>query len=542
MKNYLRPSSWRILVVASALLLCAMTAAACAQPLVPVAPSGAAAESAAEATAAPAEAGAEATTEAAEEAADTATAEEAATAAAPEEATEEAAGEAEEDATTAATEAATEAATAPPTVTPTAGPAVVSGEWEGMPVGFTAEGFPFRGDPEAPITIVEFSDYECPFCARYFVQTEPAMNESYVKTGKVRFIFRDFPIEELHPNAPAAHRASLCVAEQSAELYWEMHAQLFRTQTEWSNSVDPLPVFARLVEEAGADPDAYATCMETAAAEKQPIIDAGLAAGQEVGVTGTPSFQFIGEDGIPYLLVGAQPFDQFALYVDSMLTGEKPPVPEEDTAAQAGEQQIPFWATAEGWLADPARPGFNMAGDQYRGNLDAKVTVIEFSDFQCPFCKQHVEETQGALDEEFVDSGQVLWVFKHFPLSIHPQAPAAGAAAECAADQGKFWEMHAALFANQDRWSVEDPNPIFEELAQELELDAAAFTACLEDGAVAERVTSDMAEGAPFVQGTPTFIVLYNGQGQIIPGALPLDTFRQVMQEAVDAAGGAAGE
>ena len=88
-----------------------------------------------------------------------------------------------------------------------------------------------------------------------------------------------------------------------------------------------------------------------------------------------------------------------------------------------------------------------MAGDEYRGNTDAKVTVIEFSDFQCPFCKQHVEETQPALDEEFVDSGKVMWVFKHFPLSIHPQAPAAGAAAECAADQGKFWEMHELLFS-----------------------------------------------------------------------------------------------
>jgi protein-disulfide isomerase len=332
------------------------------------------------------------------------------------------------------------------------------------------------------------------------------------------------------------------VADQSAELYWEMHAQLFRTQTEWSNSTDPLPVFARLAEDAGADPAAYAECMTTADTEKQPIIDAGLAAGQAAGITGTPSFQFIGEDGIPYLLVGAQPFDQFALYIDSMLTGEKPPVPQEEAAAQQGEQQIPFWATAEGWLPDPERPGFNMAGDVYRGNPDAKVTVIEYSDFQCPFCKQHVEETQPALDEEFVDTGKVMWVFKHFPLSIHPQAPAAGAAAECAADQGKFWEMHEALFASQDTWAVEDPNPVFEELAAGIDLDAAAFSACLADGATAERVTSDMTEGAPFVQGTPTFIVLYNGEGQIIPGALPIDTFRQVLQQAVDATEGGASE
>jgi predicted DsbA family dithiol-disulfide isomerase len=102
--------------------------------------------------------------------------------------------------------------------------------------------------------------------------------------------------------------------------------------------------------------------------------------------------------------------------------------------------------------------------------------------------------------------------------------------------------MHEALFANQDTWAVEDPTPAFEALANELGLDAAAFTACLEDGAAAERVTSDMTEGAPFVQGTPTFIVLYNGEGQIIPGALPIDTFRQVLQQAVDATEGGASE
>jgi protein-disulfide isomerase len=515
MKNHLRPTSWRIPLLLSLLVLCALVVAACAQPLVPVAPGGA--DAAAEATTATTADAAAATTEATAEP------------------TTEAAPEGEAD--TAAADAAA------PTVTPSAGPAVVSGEWEGMPVGFTAEGFPFRGDPNAPITIVEFSDFECPFCARYFVQTEPAMNDTYVKTGQVRFIFRDFPIVELHPNAPAAHRASLCVADQGAELYWEMHAQIFRTQTEWSNSVDPLPVFARLAEDAGADMAAYDACMQTAETEKQPSIDAALAAGQAIGITGTPSFEFIGADGVSYLLVGAQPFDQFSLFVESMLRGEPPPVQQEEAAQGGGEQQIPFWATAEGWLADPERPGFNMAGDVYRGNLDAQVTVIEFSDFQCPFCKQHVEETQPALDEEFVDTGKVMWVFKHFPLSIHPQAPAAGAASECAADQGKFWEMHEALFASQDQWSVEDPTPVFVELAQGIEgLDVAALTACLEEGAVAERVTSDMTEGAPFVQGTPTFIVLYNGQGQIIPGALPIDTFRQVLQEAVDATEGGASE
>ena len=274
MINKLRPTSWRMLAVLGALLLLAMTVAACAQPIAPVAPAGSAG------------AAAEATTDT--------TAADAAAATATVTATEEAAAEPGAEATTgsssngdATKETTTEAAAVP---TP-AVPPVASGEWEGMQVGFTAEGYPFRGEPNAPITMYEYSDYQCPFCARYFVQTEPAINDNYVRTGKVRVVFRDFPIEELHPNAPAAHRAILCVAEQGADLYWAMHNKLFQTQTEWSNSTDPQPVFERLADEAGADMDAYKQCMTTAETEKQPIIDA--CAGRRAGSRRNRHAQFL---------------------------------------------------------------------------------------------------------------------------------------------------------------------------------------------------------------------------------------------------------
>lgn len=407
--------------------------------------------------------------------------------------------------------------------------------YNGMPVGFTSDGFPFRGDPNAPIMMIEFSDYECPFCARYFVQTEPAINDSFVRTGQMLVVFRDFPIEQLHPNAPAAHIASLCVADQGAAAYWQMHAKLFQTQTEWGNSLDPLPVFERLASESGADLDLYKTCMETEQDAKRTFIEEAIAEGQSLGVTGTPSFSFVGMNGDEYLLVGAQPYDRFAAYAEALLAGETPLGAEQQQSGN-NEAQIPFWATREGWQPDPGRPGVNMAGDWYRGNLDARVVVIEFSDFQCPFCRRHVEQTQPALDEQFVDTGDVMWIFKHFPLQIHPQAPAAGAAAECAGDQGKFWEMHHLLFANTSAWSISDPAPVFTELAAKLNLDLDAFDACFSAPASAQRVTSDLTDGAPFVQGTPTFIVLYNNEGRIIPGALPLETFSQALQEIVNIA------
>ncbi len=431
------------------------------------------------------------------------------------------------------TESAPEAPTQE-TEAPAAEPLPIPTEtYNGMPVGFTPEGFPFRGDPNAPVTMIEYSDYQCPFCARHFVQTEPALNESFVRTGQMKVIFRDFPIEGLHPNAPAAHIASLCVADQGASLYWEMHAKLFQTQTEWGNSADPLPVFERLASEIGADLAAYSTCMENDQGAKQALIDAAIAEGQAAGVSGTPSFNFLGGPDGQYLLVGAQPYEQFAAYVEALAAGEAP-IGAEQQADSGGPTEIPIWATAEGWQPDPDRPGVNMAGDWYRGNLDAKVVVVEFSDFQCPFCRRHVEETQPALDEQFVDTNEVMWIFKHFPLQIHPQAPAAGVAAECAGEQGKFWEMHDLLFADVNAWSITDPSPIFADLAGQLELDVDAFNTCLADPNIAARVSSDMKDGAPFVQGTPTFIVLFNQEGRIIPGALPLETFSQALQQIVD--------
>ena len=142
-------------------------------------------------------------------------------------------------------------------------------------------------------------------------------------------------------------------------------------------------------------------------------------------------------------------------------------------------------------------------------------------------------ETEPAIRQDYIATGKVKLVYRHL-LQLGADSVRTAEASECAADQGKFWEMHEALFSNQDKWTVSDPNPELEALAKEIGLDVDKFTACLEEGKVEERVKSDASDGAPFVQGTPTFIVLYNGEGQIIPGALPLDTFKQVLQEAVD--------
>lgn len=416
-------------------------------------------------------------------------------------------------------------------------PAAIPGDetYKGIPVGFTEDGLPYRGSPDAPVVMLEYSDYQCPFCARYFVQTEPALDESYVRTGLVRVVFHDFPLVSLHPQAPAAHAASLCVAEQgSATRYWQMHAEIFRSVNEWGRLADPLPVLARLAEQVGADMDAYAACMD--AGDQFVVVGDRVDIGFARGFGGTPSFQFVRtRDNEVFELVGAQPYEQFAGVIDAVLGGAMPQP--QAQGQEQGNAGIPFWATAEGLAPDPARPGYNVAGDQYKGNPDAPVVVIEFSDFQCPFCMRHSQVTQPILDQKFVDTGKVLWVFKHFPLSIHPQAPAAGIAAECAAEQGRFWEMHELLFENMERWSVANPQPVLSSLAAEMGLDMNTFELCAADPAMSARVDSDLNDGAPYVRGTPTFIVLRGEEGSIIPGALPEETFSQVLEEELAAAG-----
>jgi protein-disulfide isomerase len=302
-----------------------------------------------------------------------------------------------------------------------------------------------------------------------------------------------------------------------------MHDQLFRSQNEWAGLEDPQTVFTRLVDETGADSDLYEECVTSGAARAQ--IERSVAEAQNLGFSGTPSFRFV-NPALPdaYNLIGAQPYEQFANYIEAIAAGSPPAANQQ--AQQEGDGDIPVWATSEGLKANPDQPGRTVTGDEYMGDLEASVVVIEFSDFQCPYCSKHVAETEPTLRKTFIEDGRVLWVFKHFPLTnIHPQAFAASVAAECAGDQGKFWEMHDKLFSDPSLWSIEEPNPIFTGFAAELKLEDAAFTNCLASDDAKQRVQNDIDEGARFIQGTPSFIVLKDGTGRIIPGALPTEQF-----------------
>jgi protein-disulfide isomerase len=301
-----------------------------------------------------------------------------------------------------------------------------------------------------------------------------------------------------------------------------MHDELFRRQAEWSRLAEPAEFLASVAEGLGADMARYRACIDSGRTLAEVHESVDLAKG--LGFTGTPSFEFTSRGSSKaHQLVGAQPAPVFAEWVDSMLAIGAPPKRE--------KPGLPFWATAEGLAPDPARAGFTLAGAAYKGNPEAPLVVVEFVDFQCPFCKRHALETQPTLDREFVDTGKVMWVVKNLPLRKHRNAIAAGVAAECAGAQGKLWDMYHVLFEAQEDWSDKDPDQALPPLAERIGLDRASFERCLDSRAPAERVIADYFDAQQGrISNTPTFLFVAGGEGVRFAGAKTLRLFRLTVQ------------
>jgi len=156
-----------------------------------------------------------------------------------------------------------------------------------------------------------------------------------------------------------------------------------------------------------------------------------------------------------------------------------------------------------------------------RGPQDAPVVIVEFADYECPYC-QRIHPELKKLQEEF--AGKVALAFKDFPLPMHPQAEKAAEAGRCAAQQGKFWEFHDALFDNNRKL---EPTQL-KEYARNLKLDAARFDQCLDAGEQAVAVRKDFAEGQRLgLTGTPSFFI----NGHFLSGAVKYDTLREVVDQ-----------
>jgi protein-disulfide isomerase len=362
------------------------------------------------------------------------------------------------------------------------------------------EGSPTKGKADALVTLVEFSDYQCPFCGRA-EGTVVQLTKDY--GDKLRVVMKQNPLS-FHDRAKPAALAALAAGEQGK--YWQMHEKLFQnTQTLDDASLE------RYAKEIGLNVAKWKDAMKNPKLSETISKDQTLAA--SLGASGTPAFFINGRK-----LSGAQPIDRFKAVIDQELA-------KAEALVKTGVKPSEIYAKVleAGVTAPPAAPPAGAPTAAAVKKIDvptdspsfgpkaAKVTIVEWSDFECPFCGR-VLPTLTKIKETYGKDVRVI--FRHQPLSFHPNAKLAAEASMAAHEQGKFWEYHDKLFANQralDRASLE-------KYAQELGLNAVKFKAALDSGKFRAKVEADAAAGAAVgANGTPTFFI----NGREFVGAQP---------------------
>ena len=196
----------------------------------------------------------------------------------------------------------------------------------------------------------------------------------------------------------------------------------------------------------------------------------------------------------------------------------------------------------EGAAARPARPDkMSISSRPFRGSESARVVMVEFSDYQCPFCGRFFRDTLPLLDKEYIDSGRIKYVYNHLPLDdLHPAAFKAALSVECAGDQGKFWDLHRRLFANQSLLASGD----VASQARAIGLDMNQFDRCMQGDKAEAAVRSGVTEaGALGIEATPTFVIgLADAKNPndpnikilaVIGGAYPFAVFKSAIDKAL---------
>ena len=170
------------------------------------------------------------------------------------------------------------------------------------------------------------------------------------------------------------------------------------------------------------------------------------------------------------------------------------------------------------------------AKGQEKGEASAKVTIVEFTDYECPFCGRFVTDTYGKIMDDYVKTGKVKYALFDLPLPFHANAKTAALTALCAGDQGKYWEMHEKLFSTQEAWSSGDPKTKFQAYAKEIGLNTSKYDKCVTDGQFNQAIEDSTALAQKMgANGTPTFYI----NGKQLVGAQPYSEFQKVIDEAL---------
>lgn len=212
-----------------------------------------------------------------------------------------------------------------------------------------------------------------------------------------------------------------------------------------------------------------------------------------------------------------------------LLKGDKT---QKQEAAQTGNQ-----GNVVGQQAQPTMTQVNLPEEKWKqitegaaavnGVESAPVTIVEFSDYQCPYCSRYVDEAYSEIKEKYIANGKVRYMFRDFPLPFHQNAMISALAARCAGDQGKYWEMHDILYEKQSDWSGSDAKDKFVGYASDIGINSEAFTKCLDDEKYKDAIEADLALVQELgVGGTPGFFV----NGKLMVGALPFSEFEKAIE------------
>jgi protein-disulfide isomerase len=371
---------------------------------------------------------------------------------------------------------------------------------------------PQIGGKEPKVTLIEFSDFQCPYCSR----AKGTLDElQKIYKDDLQITFRHFPLP-FHNNATPAAIAAVAAQEQGK--FWQMHDKLFANQQALA-SAD----LEKYAQEIGLDMTKFKAAIDNP--KTKAAVEADAKMGSSFGVGGTPSFFINGHS-----FSGAYPLESFKTAIDEEIK-------KVDAKLASGTPRAGLYAALikDGLdkaapKKEEARPGEPLPNEVYKaevkgapikGAKDALVTIVQFSDFQCPFCSR-VEPTIDQVMKEY--SGKVRVAWRNMPLPFHDKAKPAAIAAAAANEQGKFWQMHEILFKNQQALGPED----LQKYAKEIGLNMDKFKKAIEDKKLAASVEADSAMGAKIgARGTPAFFV----NGKFLSGAQPFERFKSVIDE-----------
>ncbi|HWA77246.1 MAG TPA: thioredoxin domain-containing protein [Polyangiaceae bacterium] len=394
---------------------------------------------------------------------------------------------------------------------------------------------PQKGKADAPVTIVEISDFQCPFCSRVG-PTIKQVEDTY--KDQVRIVFKHNPLPFHNRARPAAEASATVFGLGGSQAFFKFHDLAFANQ---QNLTDEN--FEAWAVQSGVD---KAKFKEAYAAKKfASKVDEDLALAQKIGANGTPAFRING-----VTVSGAQPFDKFKEVIDQQLAEAKKLVA---SGTRPGDVYVQL--TNKNQTAQPEQPQKPadkkpaaededdksvwkvpvLADDPVRGPKDALVTMIIYSDFQCPFCKR-VEDTLKQVATTY--GNDIRFVWKDNPLPFHNRAKPAAILGRVAykqkGDKG-FWDAHDAMFDSAPKLEDDDLKAVSEKIG----LDWGAVKAAIDGNKFADRLDQSIESATDFqARGTPHFFI----NGVRLSGAQPFEKFKATIDEQLAKAKGLVGK